>query len=342
MPPPIGSAGDAARAAAGAGGDAAGAAGDAARAGGDAARASAAAGDAARAASDAARSAAGASGAAAAAGDAARAAGDAAAAASDAARATGAPPVLFKDASGLPRPTTKAEATQQISQVQKGITEADAASVKPPKNPTDTELADSRSVQEEFKNSKPETKESALSNAADWVKNNPGKILMGLGAVAIAAYALYQYDKSTNTQRTITKIEQDDTGFFSDKKKLKITFTPGVRITKTDLITMSGTKTTPSLDVTDASVTDVLSDNQIIYTSPKVLTNMTEGGTINVKTSFGSQLGDMAGQTIRNVATTAGDAGGSFFSSLFGGNMGTWIIIIIVIVFVMIMLALFL
>lgn len=190
-----------------------------------------------------------------------------------------------------------------------------------------------------------ESLDSARKSATDFAKNNP-KLAAGLAAAGIGgAYLLSKYEESTNTPRKIIKIEQAESGsVFSNKKKLRITFEPAIRITQTDLITFKGTKTTPSLDAVDQTVSDVESDQVIIYTAPKELTDFTEGGEITVKTSILGQAGDSAAQVAEDAGDAAGNVGEgaadaltNFFKQL---SWKTWGIIGVVIAILILVLLL--
>jgi hypothetical protein len=145
-----------------------------------------------------------------------------------------------------------------------------------------------------------ETPEGARQSAWTMIQNNPGKTIAGLAVATVATIALVNKKRSEETPRTITNIES----VFFSKKKLKITFTPAIRITTSDLITFRGTKTTPSLDTTDVPVSRVVSDNVIIYDAPTNITSMTPGGQIMVKTTFLNQVGDLANQASAGIGDT--------------------------------------
>ena len=181
--------------------------------------------------------------------------------------------------------------------------------------------------------------------ADSWVARNPGYTALGLGAAALAAAALINMEKSESVVRTIIKVEQAETGLLANKKEIKITFTPETRITKNDMITISGSKTTPTLDGGGLSVNKVLSDSAITIMVSNQLTDMTPGGTITVKTGFAAQMSDVTGQTAETfgevggsvaggVAGGVGEGIGGLFSGIMeGGGPWLWVIIGVVIIF---------
>lgn len=166
------------------------------------------------------------------------------------------------------------------------------------------------------KKSAGESLDSARASATKLARENPA-LMAGLAAAGVTgAVLLSQYQKSANTVRKITKIEEAESGqLFGDKKILRITFEPAVRITASDLITFKGTKTTPSIDDVDVEVKEVVSDAVILYKAKKELTDFTAGGDITVKTSFLAQAGDSAGETL-------GEAGGAAGNVAEGGMEG--------------------
>lgn len=184
------------------------------------------------------------------------------------------------------------DASKSVSAKDAGMKPNRASDVAPPKD-TPNNVKDG------------ETPDSALRSAWRMVENNPGKTIAGLAVATAVTIALVNKKKSEETPRTITKIESAN--FFS-KKKLKITFTPAIRITSADLITFKGTRTTPSLDVTDVNVSGVVSDTVIIYDSPANITSMTPGGQILVKTTFLNQIGDLANQASGGIGSMIASA----------------------------------
>ena len=226
-------------------------------------------------------------------------------------------------------------------------TAKDARTSLKEKGASKTDIDDANSV---LKNEKPskkdslnETDKSAFDKSKEWASKNYGKVILGLAAGIAAALAYSNYKASKDTKRGIIKIEEYETGFFANKKRLKITFTPDIRITINDAITITGSKTKPSIDVTDGSVYKVLSDSSIVYESKEKLTDMTAGGEISVKTSFGAQIGDLAGQTLDTAGKNLGTGINGFLNELFGVNLSeeTWYFIIagiiLLVVFLIIM-----
>ena len=177
------------------------------------------------------------------------------------------------------------DASKSVSAKDAGMKPNKASDVTPPKD-TPANVKDG------------ETPDAAKNSAWNMIQNNLGKTIAGLAVATAATVALVNKKRSEETPRTITKIESAN--FFS-KKKLKITFTPAIRITSADLVTFRGTTTTPSLDATDVQVSSVVSDTVIIYDAPVNITNMSPGGQIFVKTTFLNQVGDLTNQAAAGI-----------------------------------------
>jgi hypothetical protein len=180
------------------------------------------------------------------------------------------------------------DASKSVSAKDAGMKPNRASDVAPPKD-TPNNVKDG------------ETTEAANNSAWRMIQNNLGKTIAGLAVATAVTIALVNKKRSEETPRTITKIESAN--FFS-KKKLKITFTPALRITSADLITFRGTRTTPSLDATDVNVSGIVSDSVIVYDAPTDITSMTPGGQILVKTTFLNQVGDLANQASAGIGST--------------------------------------
>ena len=148
------------------------------------------------------------------------------------------------------------------------------------------------------------TKEAKQANAAAdklaWLAKHPGLVIGGAVAAYIAANALNDYVNSEFTQRTITKVEDN-----ADKTGILITFTPSYKILSTDTITISGSKTDPSIDCTDQNIIDSPQDNQIIISASLNGTSpYTAGGTIDVSTTFSAQVGNNAYKAAKSLGAT--------------------------------------
>lgn len=183
----------------------------------------------------------------------------------------------------------------------------------------------------------------------NFITRNPGKTAIVAGvtltATGIAIAAATRADESEKNPRTIIKVERADDSFLADKKKIKITFTPEIKILKTDAITISGSKTTPSIDGSGITILDAPSDSSFIMKVPKELTDMTAGGKIDVKTGFGPQFKDITGETINDageivgegagaIADPLGEGLGGLFSGIFSGlGIWAWVILGVFILF---------
>ncbi len=185
--------------------------------------------------------------------------------------------------------------------------------------------------------SKNETPETMSQKAWQFAKDHPLITIGGLTAAGFAAYAIAKMAKSEETERRIINVEYAQAGTFGlrNKKLIKITFSPTERITMGDVITISGSKTTPSIDGAGLVATQILSDSAFIYTAPQDITGLQSGGTLQVKTSFEAQFMDATRETAKGGGSiiggvTGGIAGGigdgisSFFSGL---DATAWIII---------------
>ena len=151
---------------------------------------------------------------------------------------------------------------------------------------------------------------------------------MLLIAAAAAGYGIYSYvtarkqaKDSIKTPRQITKIELVK----NSKRELNIYFTPAMKILKTDVITFSGTSTTPDIDGPQVVKTSV-SDGQIVITLTKDITKDAPdgGGTIKVESSsISSQASDNAKDLGTYLGTTAGGVvGGAVGGAVSGAVSG--------------------
>ena len=164
-------------------------------------------------------------------------------------------------------------------------------------------------------------KDVSKMSAKDAAKYAAGAAALGLG-VYTYMNASDAADKSNSTPRGITKIEA------ATGTAIKITFTPAIRVVLGDQLTISGTKTTPTLDGS-ATPTTILSDGQIVIDPGTKLTDMTVGGTINVKTTPGNQATDSLAQAATLTGDTVVDTTGGMFDKLFDtlglGDYATYI-----------------
>jgi predicted hydrocarbon binding protein len=172
--------------------------------------------------------------------------------------------------------------------------------------------------------------EQAARQAAEQAAEQAAKKASKLSAADAAKYAaaaaaaglgVYTYVKandaaeaSNKTPRGITKIEYASS---SSKSVLKITFTPAMRILVGDDLKFRDTKTTPSIDG-PATVKSVTSNSQIVvdFGSTQV-TNLKEGGFIDVKTTAGAQ----AAAIVTDAGKDLGNAGKGFL----GGFLPDWL-----------------
>lgn len=191
-----------------------------------------------------------------------------------------------------------------------------------------------------------EAAEKAAKEAAEQAAKKASKIsaadaALYAGAAAAAGLGVYTYieandaaEESNKTPRGITKIEYASS---SSKSVLKITFTPAMRILLGDDLKFRETKTTPVIDG-PATVKSVASNSQIVvdFGSTQV-TNLKEGGFIDVTTTAGAQ----AAALVTDAGENLGDAGGGFLGGLLPDWLtnpsGTMKIIFIIIIFLIIL-----
>jgi hypothetical protein len=176
--------------------------------------------------------------------------------------------------------------------------------------------------------------EKAAKDAAEKAAKKASKLSASdaaklAAAAAAAGLGLYTYsaasdaaDESNKTPRGITKIEYASS---DSQSVLKITFTPSIRILSGDDLTFRETKTTPVIDG-PATVNSVVSNSQIVVDfGTLVVTDLTPGGYIDVKTTIGSQAAGLAG----DAGADLGEAGGNFLggagSGFLGGLMPDWL-----------------
>lgn len=163
-----------------------------------------------------------------------------------------------------------------------------------------------------------ESAEKSAKEAAEKAGKDYGKYI---GAAAAAGVGLYLYgssadaaDESNNTPRDITKIEKtQDEGFIYN-----IYFDPAIKILLTDAISISDSKTTPSIDGPQ-TVASVLGNNKITIDFGKELTSNTPGGAIKVTTSVSAQAGDSVNTAATTLGNTAGGGIGGIFNGAFSG-----------------------
>jgi hypothetical protein len=157
-------------------------------------------------------------------------------------------------------------------------------------------------------------KDASKMSAKDVAKYAAGAAAAGVG-VYLFASSSEAADKSNSTPRGITKLESADG---KSKRVLNVYFTPAIRILKSDIITISGSKTVPSIDGPQ-TVKSVLSDGEIVIDFGKDITTMTEGGSIKVQTTASAQAQSSVDEAATGLGQTVGGAAGGLTSGLFGG-----------------------
>ena len=149
------------------------------------------------------------------------------------------------------------------------------------------------------------SKQAAIQTAKTVAKGAAGVAIVGAGVYTVAQSSS-DADKSNKTPRGITKIEPSDG---KSKQVLKVYFAPAIRILKSDIITISGSKTVPSIDGPQ-TVKSVVSDGEIVIDFGKDITTMTEGGSIKVQTSASEQMKDSVVEAGTDVGEAVGGAAG--------------------------------
>jgi predicted lipid-binding transport protein (Tim44 family) len=99
---------------------------------------------------------------------------------------------------------------------------------------------------------------------------------------------------------------------------LTLTFTPALPILSSDVIVISGSQTTPSIDGSP-TITSVVASNKITVDFGKDISDMTPGGSIKVTTSAAAQASDMVTSAATDVGDAAGGAAGGALGGLGGG-----------------------
>jgi hypothetical protein len=190
-------------------------------------------------------------------------------------------------------------------------------------------------------------KNGELSNvqiALKFLRDNPGSFVIAAGTVTAVTFlglALDRYLKSKDNPRTITKVERD--GFGS--KKLRISYTPNIKILKQDSITIRGSMTTPSIDGSP-SVLSSPNDSSVIIEVSESMKTLAPGGTIDVTPNFTASLGKEIGEPVKAIAEGggeiigaglggAGEGIGAFFSGLFGDGTGTMSMLVLAVIVVL-------
>jgi hypothetical protein len=187
--------------------------------------------------------------------------------------------------------------------------------------------------------------DEGLKFIPDWVRNNPGTSFVIAGGtvtgLTFLGLALDRYLKSKDNPRTITKVERD--GFGS--KKLRISYTPNIKILKQDSITIRGSMTTPSIDGSPSIVSSP-NDSSVIVEVSESMKTLAPGGTIDVTPNFTASLGKEVGAPLGAVANAAGQVAGEglgaagsgigeFFSGLFGDGTGTMSMLVLAVIVVL-------
>jgi hypothetical protein len=154
--------------------------------------------------------------------------------------------------------------------------------------------------------------DTAVDNATDFAKKNK-KLLIGLAAAttisAIAIAAEVRMNAINNADYKIISIKSDP----ENNKKTIITFDPSEIIREEDTITLTNTNSTPAID--GSPQFDVINMVSIRVNSP--ITNEGNSGILKIRTTFGSQFGQIVKEAVDPAIQVASDVTESVADSVF-------------------------
>lgn len=142
-----------------------------------------------------------------------------------------------------------------------------------------------------------QTAESAAKKNASWVAQHPKLVLGGVAAATIGGIALNNFIERDGKVLQITSIKNDDKG-------VRIQYTPMVKITTNDIVTVKDTNTVPVLN-DEFEVVKRISDSEIIINRLPLNTEGDDGEMV-LHTSYESQLAGV----VTDIGETAGEAAG--------------------------------
>jgi hypothetical protein len=153
----------------------------------------------------------------------------------------------------------------------------------------------------------------AAGDAGNMFTRNPGRVAAALAASGFVGYGIYQAQKSEDTPLTITNITPYTDG--GSKTEYTVTYTPTLEILQTDGVTITGSRTVPSIDGSPSAIVKIRGPSSFVLDFGVSLTKLDPGGTIKISSSFLAQAGTAAGEAAGAVAGAAGQAAGSGFGA---------------------------
>ena len=169
-----------------------------------------------------------------------------------------------------------------------------------------------------------EANPAALKSADDagksWMSKNPKFTIGLLAGGAFVGYGIYKAQKAEETPLTITNIKQYTDG--GSKTEYLVTYTPTLEILPTDGVTITGSKTVPSIDGSPSAIVKIRGPSSFVLDLGVTLTKLDPGGTIKITSSFLAQAGTAAGETAGTVAGAVGQGAGAGLSAAAKGIGG--------------------
>ena len=151
------------------------------------------------------------------------------------------------------------------------------------------------------------------------VKKNPKMVAAAVAASGIVGYGIYQATKVEETPLTITGIMAYTAG--GSKTEYTISYTPPIGILQTDGVSITGSKTVPSIDGSPSEIIKIIGPSSFVLDLGE-LTSMSPGGTINITSSFlaqaGSTTGEAAGATVQGAAAAVAPAAAGISEGFLG------------------------
>lgn len=153
----------------------------------------------------------------------------------------------------------------------------------------------------------------AAGEAGNMFTRNPGKVAAALAASGFVGYGIYKAQKAEETPLTITNITPYTDG--GSKTEYTVTYTPTLEILQTDGVTITGSRTVPTIDGSPSAIVKIRGPSSFVLDFGVSLTKLDPGGTIKISSSFLAQAGTAAGEAAGAVAGAAGQAAGSGFGA---------------------------
>ena len=142
-----------------------------------------------------------------------------------------------------------------------------------------------------------------------WMSKNPKLTLGLLAGGAFVGYGIYKAQKAEETTLTITGIMAYTDG--GSKTEYTVTYAPPLTILPTDGVTITGSKTVPSIDGSPSAIVKIRGPSSFVLDFGVILTKLDPGGTIKISSSFLAQAGTAAGETAGTIAGAVGQGAGA-------------------------------